>query len=166
MFLALEQTISLEVPVLMPISVIGSKKKQAGFSLVEVLVVLLILSITFSMVSVSFFNTQQTQWKDMNHRLIVSLNHAKDEMTLSGAPIVFQIDEKGWRFLAPNLQDEFYILGDALTPYSWKTQTNIEGTTQFHLDEAVSTPPVVFKITQDTYTATIYRRRDGYFEIQ
>lgn len=148
-----------------PISVIGNKNGQAGFSLIEVLVVLLILSIMFGMLSVSFFNTEQTQWKDMNRRLIVSLNHAKDETTLSGAPIVFQIDEKGWRFLAPNLRDEFYVLGDALTPYSWKTQTNVEGTTRFQLDETGSTPPVVFKITRGTLTATIHRRRDGYFEI-
>ena len=148
-----------------PISVIGNKNDQAGFSLIEVLVVLLILSITFGMLSVSFFNTEQTQWKDMNRRLIVSLNNGKDETALSGAPIMFQIDEKGWRFLAPNLRDELYVLGDALAPYSWKAQTNVEGTTRIPLDEAGSTPPVVFKITQGTLTATIHRRRDGYFEL-
>ena len=149
-----------------PILAIGNKDDQAGFSLIEVLVVLLILSITFGMLSVSFFNTEQTQWKDMNRRLLVSLNHGKDETTLSGAPIVFQIDKKGWRFLAPNLKDEFYVLGDALSPYAWKTQTNVEGITQFQLDEAGSTSPVVFKIIQGSLTATIHRRRDGYFEIR
>jgi type II secretion system protein H len=159
-------TISLEEPVLTPILVIGNKDDQAGFSLIEVLVVLLILSITFGMLSVSFFNTEQTHWKDMNRRLLVSLNHGKDETTLSGAPIVFQIDKKGWRFLAPNLKDEFYVLGDALSPYVWKTQTNVEGITQFQLDEAGSTSPVVFKIIQGSLTATIHRRRDGYFEIR
>lgn len=148
-----------------PILVIGNKNGQAGFSLIEVLVVLLILSITFGMLSVSFFNTEQTQWKDMNRRLVVSLNHGKDETTLSGAPIVFQIDEKGWRFLAPNLKDELYVLGEALPPYPWKTQTIVEGTTRFQLDEAGSTQPVVFKITQGTLSTTIHRRRDGYFEI-
>ena len=159
-------TISLEEPVLTPILAIGNKNDQAGFSLIEVLVVLLILSITFGMLSVSFFNTEQTQWIDMNRRLLVSLNHGKDETTLSGAPIVFQIDKKGWRFLAPNLKDEFYVLGDALSPYAWKTQTNVEGITQFQLDEAGSTSPVVFKIIQGSLTATIHRRRDGYFEIR
>ena len=153
------------MPVLTPISVIGNKKDQAGFSLIEVLVVLLIISITFGLISVSFFDTEQTEWKDINRRLIVSLNHAKDETTLSGAPIMFQIDEKGWRFLTPNLQDELYVLGDALTPYSWKTQTIVQGITRFQLNEAGSAPPVVLKITQGTLTATIHRRRDGYFEI-
>ena len=159
------QTISLGVLVLTPILVIGKKNDQAGFSLIEVLVVLLILSITFGMLSVSFFNTEQTQWRDMNRRLIVSLNHARDETTLSGAPIVFQIDEKGWRFLAPNLKDELYVLGEALAPYSWKVQTSVEGATRFQLDEAGSTPSAPLKITQGTLTATIHRRRDGYFEI-
>jgi type II secretion system protein H len=149
----------------MRISAIGKKNDQAGFTLVEVLVVLLIISIVFGMMSVSFFSTEQTQWKDMNRRLIVSLNQAKDETTLSGAPIMFQIDEKGWRFLTPNLKDEFYVLGDALSPFVWKTQTKVEGTTQFLLDWAGSTPTVMFSITQDTLTATVHRRIDGYFEI-
>ena len=35
---------------------------------------------------------------------------------------------------------------------------------QFYLVEAGSTPPVVFKITQGSLTATIHRRMDGYFE--
>ena len=148
------------------ISVIGNKKDQAGFSLVEVLVVLVILSIVFGMMSVSFFGTEQTQWKDMNRRLLVSLNQAKDETTLSGAPIMFQIDEKGWRFLTPNLKDEFYVLGDALSPFMWKTQTIVEGTTQFLLDGAGSAPAILFKMTQDTLTATIRRRIDGYYEIE
>ena len=147
------------------ISVIGNKKGQAGFSLVEVLVVLVILSIVFGMMSVSFFDTEQTQWKDTNRRLLVSLNQAKDETTLSGAPIMFQIDAKGWRFLTPNLKDEFYVLGDALSPVFWKTQTKVEGTTQFFLDGAGATPAIQFKMTQDTLTATIRRRMDGYFDI-
>jgi type II secretion system protein H len=150
----------------MQISVIGNKKDQAGFSLIEVLVVLVILSIVFGMMSVSFFGTEHTQWKDMNRRLLVSLNQAKDETTLSGAPIMFQIDEKGWRFLTPNLKDEFYVLGDALSPFMWKTQTIVEGTTQFLLDGPGSAPVILFKITQDTLTATIRRRIDGYYEIE
>jgi type II secretion system protein H len=165
MFLASELITNLEVQVLPPIWVIGNRKEQAGFALVEVLVVLLIISITFGLISVSFFSTEESEWKDINRRLIVSLNHSKDEATLSGAPIVFQIDEKGWRFLAPNLQDEFYILGAALTPYFWKRQTKIEGTMRFYLEEPGSTPGVLFKIIQGSLTSTIHRRRDGYFEL-
>lgn len=147
------------------ISAIGNKNHQAGFSLVEVLVVLVILSIVFGIMSVSFFGAEQTQWKDMNRRLLVSLNQAKDETTLSGAPIMFQIDEKGWRFLTPNLKDEFYVLGDALSPFFWKTQTKVEGMTKFLLDGAGSASAILFKITQDKLTATIHRRQDGYFEL-
>ena len=147
-----------------PILVTGNTNARAGFSLIEVLVVLLIVSITFGMISVSFFNTEETEWKDINRRLLVSLNHGKDETTLSGAPIVFQIDEKGWRFLAPNMQDEFQILGDALTPYSWKKHTKVEGTTRFYLDETGSPVAVRFKMTQGSLSATIHRRTDGYFE--
>ena len=148
-----------------PILVTGDRKEQAGFSLIEVLVVLLIISITFGLISVSFFNTEQAEWKDINRRLVVSLNHSKDEATLSGAPIVFQIDEKGWRFLTLNLKDEFYVLGGVLTPYYWKRYTKVEGTMRFYLEEPGSTPGALFKIVQGSLTSTIHRRRDGYFEM-
>ena len=111
-------------------------------------------------------STEQREWKDLNRWLIVSLNHGKDETTLSGAPIMFQIDEQGWRFLAQNLQDETYILGDALAPYRWRRQTRTEGTTQFYLDELGSLNPVSFKVFRGPLATTIYRRIDGYFEIQ
>jgi len=151
---------------LTPILVIGNKceSKQSGFTLIELLVVLVIISITLGMVSLSLPNNDQRQWRDITHRLIVSLNHAKDETTLYEAPTRFQIDEKGWRFLAQNLQDESYILGDALGPYSWAKKTITEGETQFQLDESDAMKIIRFKIIQGALTTTISRRRDGYFE--
>ena len=149
-----------------PILVIGNKRKvkQSGFTLIELLVVLVIISITLGMASLSLPNNDQRQWKDITHRLIVSLNQAKDETTLYGAPIRFQIDDKGWRFLAQNFQDESYILGDALGPYSWSKKTIAEGVTEFQLDESDAMNTIRFKMVQGALTATISRRRDGYFE--
>ena len=151
-----------------PTLVIGNKRndKQSGFTLIEILVVLVIISITLGMVSLSLPNNDQRQWKDITHRLIVSLNQAKDETTLFGAPISFQIDSKGWRFLAQNLQDESFLLGDALAPYSWQKKTLAEGVTQFQLDEPGIMKTIRFKIIQGTSTSTIRRRNDGYFEFE
>ena len=149
-----------------PTLVIGNKHKdkQSGFTLIELLVVLVIISITLGMVSLSLPNNDQRQWKDTTHRLLVSLNQAKDETTLFGAPISFQIDERGWRFLAQNLQDEPFILGDALAPYSWPKKTVTEGITQFQVDEPVAMKTIRFKIVQGALSAVIRRRNDGYFE--
>jgi type II secretion system protein H len=146
--------------------VTGNKRqvKPYGFTLIELLVVLVIISITLGMVSLSLPNNEHRQWKDITHRLIVSLNQAKDETTLYGAPISFQIDSKGWRFLAQNLQDESFILGDALAHYSWPKKTIVDGVTQFQLDEPDATKTIRFKMIQGSLTATIRRRRDGYFE--
>jgi hypothetical protein len=126
----------------------------------------MIISITLGMAALSLPKNDQREWKDITHRLIVSLNQGKDETTLFGAPISFQIDEKGWRFLAQNLQDESYILGDALAPYLWKKKTNVEGTTQIQLDEPSSLKTVRFKMNQGSLTAIIHRRSDGYFEVE
>ena len=149
-----------------PILVTGNNRQdtQSGFTLIELLVVLVIISITLGMVSLTLPNNDQRQWKDTTHRLVVSLNQAKDETTLFGAPISFQIDDKGWRFLAQNLQDESYILGDALAPYSWPKKTITEGITQFQIDEPITMNKISFKIKQDALTTTIRRRSDGYFE--
>jgi hypothetical protein len=126
----------------------------------------MIISITLGMAALSLPKNDQREWKDITHRLIVSLNQGKDETTLFGAPISFQIDEKGWRFLAQNLQDESYILGDALAPYLWKNKTKVEGVTQIQLDELNSPDTITFKMTQGSLTTTIHRRRDGYFEAE
>lgn len=166
MCLVTELTINLGVLVLTPTSVIGNKRKvdQSGFTLIELLIVLVIISVTLTAVSLSLPNNDQRQWKDINHRLIVSLNQAKDETTLYGATISFHIDDKGWRFLAQNLQDQSYILGDELAPYIWPKKTIIEGVTQFQLDDADAIKVIWFKIIQGALTSTIRRRNDGYFE--
>lgn len=149
-----------------PILVTGNKQQydQSGFTLIELLVVLVIISITLGMVSLSLPNNDHRRWKDTTHRLTLSLNQAKDETTLYATPIGFQIDEKGWRFLAQNLQDETYILGDALGPYLWHKKTTIDGITQFQLDEPNTSQDLRFKIIQGSLTVTIARRSDGYFE--
>ena len=118
------------------------------------------------MAALALPKNDQREWTDITHRLIVSLNQGKDETTLFGAPISFHIDERGWRFSAQNLQDESYILGDALAPYFWKHQTKVEGATQFQLDEPVSLKAISFKMIQGSFTATIYRRNDGYFQAE
>jgi general secretion pathway protein H len=144
----------------------SNKSTQAGFSLLEILVVLVIISITLGMISIALPKNDARIWKDMNDRLVSSLNQGKDETTLSGVPILFQIDDKGWRFLAQNLRDEIYILGDALAPYNWQKPTLSEGNLQFYLDESPPKKVVLFKINQGALTATIHRRPDGYFDIE
>ena len=161
--------INLGVPDLMQILEIGNKSKpikdsESGFSLLEILVVLTIISITLGMASLALPNNDERKWRDMNHRLIVSLNQAKEEVVLSGAPINFQIDTIGWRFSALDNKDRAYFLSDPLHPYKFEKNTQVEGTAEFTINELGSLSPIRFVLSQDSYRVAIVRRTDGYFE--
>lgn len=152
----------------MQILEIGNKLKtikvsQSGFSLIEILVVLVIISITLGMASLALPNNDERKWRDMNHRLIVSLNQAKEEVILSGASVNFQIDANGWRFSALDNKDKAYFLGDPLSPYKFEKTTLVEGTTEFTISELGILTPIRFVVSQDTFKTTIVRRTDGYF---
>jgi len=157
------------VPDLMRILETGNNPKrcsnqQFGFSLIEVLVVLVILSVTFGMASLAMPKNEEREWRDLNRRLVVSLNQAKEEVVLSGAPISFQIDQQGWRFSALDQRDRAYFLSDPLEPYQFKKNIRVEGTKEFLINELNSLSPLSFTLTQNEFKATILRRADGYFE--
>ena len=140
------------------------KDSQSGFSLLEVLVVLVIISITLGMASLALPKNDEREWRDMNHRLIVSLNQAKEEVVLSGVPINFQVDANGWRFSALDNKDKSYFLSEPLNPYKFEKNTQVEGTTEFTINELGSLSPIRFVLSQEPYKLTIVRRSDGYFE--
>jgi type II secretion system protein H len=145
---------------------IGIKKKlRQGFSLIELLVVLVIFSITLSVMSLSFPRNDERVWRDVSHHLVVSLNEAKDESTLSNQAILFQIDEQGWRFFIENSEGKMDVLGDALEPFLWDKKTKVDGSASFYLDEVLPNKPKYFTITQGDFSTSIRQRPDGYFEI-
>ena len=141
-----------------------TKETQFGFSLIEILVVLVILSITFGMASLALPKNEERVWRDMSQRLLMSLNQAKDEVILSGAPINFQIDSNGWRFSALDNRDKSYFLKDPLDPYTFEKTTRVEGTTTFTINELAPLSPIRFVLIQEPFKTTIVRRADGYFE--
>jgi type II secretion system protein H len=153
----------------MQILEIGNKLKpikdsQSGFSLLEILVVLVIISITLGMASLALPNNDERKWRDMNQRLIVSLNQANEEVILSGAPINFQIDTNGWRFSALDNKDKAYFLSEPLNPYKFEKNIQVEGTTEFTINELGPLSPIRFVLSQDLFKVAIVRRTDGYFE--
>jgi type II secretion system protein H len=80
----------------------GQKIRQAGFTLIEVLVSISIVSILMSIAVLNIPNHDQSNWKSNVDQLIASMNMVHEESLMNGRPINIKIDEKGWEFYYPN----------------------------------------------------------------
>ena len=75
--------------------------RQAGFTLIEMLVAITILAILLAVAVLAIPNHDERYWRDNLDQLVSSLNMAQEESAMSGNPITAQIDTAGWRFYAP-----------------------------------------------------------------
>ena len=71
---------------------------DAGFTLIELMVVLLIVGIALSVVTLSFRPPSQQSLGREAERLAAVLNLARDEARLTGQPVLLKLDRQGWRF--------------------------------------------------------------------
>ena len=76
---------------------------DAGFTLIEMMVVIAIMAIVLGMAVLAIPNHDERYWKDNLNQLVSSLNLAQEESAMSGTPIIAQIDSVGWRFFIPNI---------------------------------------------------------------
>jgi prepilin-type N-terminal cleavage/methylation domain-containing protein len=79
------------------------KATDAGFTLIEMMVVIVIMAIVLGMAVLAIPNHDERYWKDNLNQLVSSLNLAQEESAMSGTPIIAQIDSVGWRFFIPNI---------------------------------------------------------------
>jgi general secretion pathway protein H len=78
-----------------PISETG---RTEGFTLIEVLVVLLILSITVSLIAVNLARGEETILEDEARRVAALLQHARDEAVITGRSLGWRADATGHGF--------------------------------------------------------------------
>jgi general secretion pathway protein H len=72
---------------------------RAGFTLVEVLVVVVIIALLASLVAVKLAPDTRQSLREEALRLAALLAHARDEAIVTGAPLAWQRTERGYRFL-------------------------------------------------------------------
>ncbi|KRH78278.1 hypothetical protein FERRO_12590 [Ferrovum sp. JA12] len=88
--------VKLAVKEMMQISVIGNN--NSGFSLIELLVVLVIMGVSFAMVTLSIHVADPSTLEGDAKRLVATINQAHDLEDLSGSPIWMTINCEQWRF--------------------------------------------------------------------
>ena len=71
----------------------------SGFTLIEVLVVLVILGIVVAMIGVNFAPDPRRNLETEAHRLVLLLGQARDEAVTSGSSVAFELEAHGYRFL-------------------------------------------------------------------
>jgi general secretion pathway protein H len=80
------------------------KRCASGFTLVEVLVVVVIIGLLASLVAVNLAPDARQSLREEGARLAALLAHARDEAITTGVPLAWQRTDGGYRFLerAPN----------------------------------------------------------------
>ena len=76
-----------------------ASRAQRGFTLLELLVVLVIAGITLGIVSFNAMPGPQQNLKDDAQRIALLLQLARDEAIVRDRPIAFEADSEGYRFL-------------------------------------------------------------------
>jgi type II secretion system protein H len=91
------------------------KQQTAGFSLVELLIVILIISILYSMtgslLAPSFFDPLQQEVEQLHHKVKL----AQDESAIRSQALALGFDEKGYQFFSlsdPSKTSNWQVLAD------------------------------------------------------
>ncbi len=89
-----------------------SRRAMRGFTLIEILVVIVIISIVVSVASVNFFHDDKQTLNDEARRLALLLEHARDEAVLTGKLIGWETAESGYQFLVPDAEGKWQTKRD------------------------------------------------------
>jgi len=71
----------------------------AGFTLVEVLVVVVIIGLVVALVTVRISPDARQSLREEGSRLAALLGHAREEAIVTGAPLAWQRTEQGYQFM-------------------------------------------------------------------
>ncbi len=111
----------------MPISTIRTNA-QAGFTLLELLVVLVLVSTVLALATLAIPNHSERYWRDNLEALRASLNAAQDEAILHAIPITAEIDSQGWRFYQNTRAGTLQVMTDPFAPRTWQIPVTVAPT--------------------------------------
>ena len=93
---------------------------MAGFTLIEIMVVLLIITITIGMVGINLQRGDNNLVQEEADRVVILLQAAREEAILQGQVFAVQFNTDGYRFLRLNNKGKLELIekDDVLSPRS------------------------------------------------
>lgn len=152
--------------------------QEDGFTLIEILVALAIMSIVLSVALLNIPNHDERYWRNDLDHLVASLNAAQDESLISGNVMLVQIDSVGWRFYQNSSTSmsglslglvalDSRSTGSVLMPDTYRSQQWNKAVTiepmQFTLGGEFVMGVLNIPVAQDRRQASILRNRNGRF---
>jgi len=111
-------------------------KYESGFTLLEILMVILILSVTTMMVAPSFFSSSSTSLGDEGHRLVQTLRLAQDEAILSGQTLRITLRKHSYSFQSVSFKGEW-------VPFNSPPYQNYQLIDDVRIDQINPQPPLI-----------------------
>ena len=147
-----------------------SSSHEAGFTLIEFLVAIAVMAVLLGIAVLALPNHDERYWRDNLDQLVSSLNFAQEESTMSGTPMLAQVDGLGWRFSMPlsAVAAAGSNPGSTFLPDVYRAQTwhkPVEMTpVQLSLGGERFTEPLQIPIKQENRQAVLLRTTTGRFE--
>lgn len=144
---------------------------QRGFTLIELLVALLVAAVIIGMVTVSGAPSPERSLRFDAERLALLLSLAREEAQLRGAPIRFEHDSRGYRFLIFRDRQWRVVSDDGdLRERAWPAETRLiveraDGRRALDFGRDLVEPPYRVLVQRSGATVAIVANGLGGFEV-
>jgi general secretion pathway protein H len=148
------------------------RSRVRGFTLIELLVALLVAATIIGMVTVSGAPSPERALRVEADRLAQLLSLAREEAQVRGAPIRFETDAQGYRFVIYREREWRPITDDRdLRPRPWGAETRVQiaradGRDVLVFGRDLVEPPYELRLQRPGATVVVHANGLGSFEVR
>ena len=146
-------------------------RRQAGFTLIELMVVLVVAGVLLSLVSLSGSGSAERALRFEAERVAQLLALAREEAQVLGTPIRFQIDAERYRFLVRQDRQWRLSTDPDLRERFWEQPTRVridraDGRAEIEFGRDAVDIPFALRLSRDSTSVTIAANGLGAFAVQ